>query len=429
MSGSMVRGAFLSLLRLFYPQVAVRGALPDGGAGCILVANHPNGLLDPLVVSVAVGRPVSFLAKSTLFSMPVLRGWLAAFEAIPVYRAKEADTSQNERTFALARARLAAGGCLALFPEGISHDEPRLAPLKTGAARIALGCAEGVRIVPVGIVYEAKEVFRTRASATVGAPLDVGPFLDEARSDERAAVQHLTERVAEALHDVMLEADDAELWSGFITVASWLVDDDDVGARDALARDLSHAWTELSRRDPDEANSIAEEARAFARSLEQLGVRDPLGLEQGGAVDPARGIGGVAALVPLAPIAMVGAVLGWLPYRAIRPLAVRLARGEVDVVGTYKLLLGIVVLPAWWVMQAVLIGVYLSWGVGLAALALAPLAGFVALRWDERLTARREVLRSAWLAATQAEVTAAVIARRRHLAERIARAMNPKKTP
>lgn len=429
MSGALVRGAFLGLLRLFYPQVAVRGAMPDGGAGCILVANHPNGLLDPLVVRVAVGRPVAFLAKSTLFTVPVLRGWLAAFDGIPVYRAKEGDTAQNERTFTLARARLDAGAWVALFPEGISHDAPRLAPLKTGVARIALGCEGPVRIVPVGIVYEAKETFRSRASATLGAPIDVAPFRAQASTDERAAVQALTERVADGLHAVMLEADDAELWNGFVTVASWLVDDADVGARDARARELAHAWKALSARDPAEAHAIADEARAFARSLEQLGVRDPLGLAEGRVVDPLRGAGRLLPLVPLAPLALLGALLGWAPYRIIRPVSERLAKGEIDVVGTYKLLLGVVVLPAWWLAQSLLIAWLVAWPAGLAALALAPLTGYVALRWDERLTARRDLLRTGWLAATQADVTRALTARRAALADRIARATLTASTP
>ena len=418
-----MRGGFLGLLRLFYPEVSVRGAAPSGDAPCVLVANHPNGLLDPLVVRVAVRRPVAFLAKSTLFSLPVLRGWLGAFDAIPVYRAKEADTAQNERTFAVARERLAAGIWLALFPEGISHDGSRLAPLKTGAARIALSFEGALRVVPVGIVYESKEVFRSRASVTVGAAIDVAPFRAMATTDERAAVLALTERIAEGLRAVVLEADDEELWNGFVTVASWLVGDEDVGARDAKARALARAWGALRARDPAEADALAEEARSFARALSQLGVTDPLDLEHAGRANLPRVAGSLVGLALTAPLALLGALLGWLPYRAIRPLAARLAKGEVDVVGTYKLFLGMALLPLWWLAQAVALGAWLRGPVGVAAMILGPLAGFVALRWDERFAARREVLRGRWLLSTQGQRTDALRVGRRALAERIDRAV------
>ena len=68
---------------------------------------------------------------------------------------------------------LASGAAVALFPEGISHSEPSLAPLKTGAARIALGAAPraggAFPIVPIGLVFRAKEIFRSEAHASVGA--------------------------------------------------------------------------------------------------------------------------------------------------------------------------------------------------------------------------------------------------------------------
>jgi hypothetical protein len=113
----------------------------------------------------------------------------------------------------------------------------------------------------------------------------------------------------------------------------------------------------------------------------------------------------------------------------IRPLSERLAKGEIDVVGTYKLLLGVVVLPAWWLAQSLIIAHLVAWPAGLAAFALAPLTGYVALRWDERLTARQDLLRAGWLAATQGDVARALTARRAALAERIARATLTASTP
>lgn len=62
----------------------------------LLVANHPNSLLDPMLVAAAARRPVRFLAKAPLFTDKRV-GWLMrAVGAIPVYRRSD-DPAQMER--------------------------------------------------------------------------------------------------------------------------------------------------------------------------------------------------------------------------------------------------------------------------------------------------------------------------------------------
>ena len=117
-----------------------------------------------------------------------------AFGSIPIYRAHESGRAatrplcvSNDDSFARCRAELASGGALALFPEGVSHSDPQLRPLKTGAARIALSAeAEhdgklGITVVPVGLYYERKTMFRSSVLLAVGAPLAVTPLLADYR--------------------------------------------------------------------------------------------------------------------------------------------------------------------------------------------------------------------------------------------------------
>ena len=156
----LVRWLAEALVRLYYPARAVEGAerIPTG-APLVFVLNHPNGLLDPLLLRISLGIPARFLAKSTLFGNPLGRLAMDAFDTIPIYRAHEAkdakknetkdgkpgDPSRNEESFARCRAVLASAGALALFPEGTSHSDSQLRPLKTGAARIALSAAARAR--------------------------------------------------------------------------------------------------------------------------------------------------------------------------------------------------------------------------------------------------------------------------------------------
>src|SRR4029077_1060377 len=100
--------------------------------------------------------------------MPIIGFFCRAFEAIPVYRRQDAgsDPSQKPEAFETARAVLARGGAIGIFPEGTSHSDPQLRPLKTGAARIALGAAAALGdvsplvIVPPGLYYRGEGPFR-----------------------------------------------------------------------------------------------------------------------------------------------------------------------------------------------------------------------------------------------------------------------------
>src|SRR5262249_15575856 len=112
--------------------------------------------------------------------------------------------SRNQETFTRCHEELARGGAVALFPEGISHDQPTLQPLRTGAARIALGAsAVPVVIVPIGLTFEDKRLFRSRLLVCAGEPIAVG----EARADDPEAVRALTEAIDAGLRAVTLNTD------------------------------------------------------------------------------------------------------------------------------------------------------------------------------------------------------------------------------
>ncbi|MDQ3805081.1 MAG: lysophospholipid acyltransferase family protein, partial [Acidobacteriota bacterium] len=183
----MLRRAVIAVLRfalrVFFRRVEVVGLerVPRRGA-LLFVLNHPNGLVDPVFLLCFAPRRVSFLAKSPLFKTPVVGFFVRRMEAIPVYRPGDegADTARNRETFERSHALLRRGGTIAICPEGKSHSEPSLQPLKTGAARIALGAAStgaplDLKIVPAGLYYPAKSTFRSGALLYFGEPVAVAP--------------------------------------------------------------------------------------------------------------------------------------------------------------------------------------------------------------------------------------------------------------
>jgi 1-acyl-sn-glycerol-3-phosphate acyltransferase len=447
---AFVRWLVEALVRLYYPVRLVEGAerIPRDRP-VVFLLNHPNGLLDPMVLRVATGRATRFLAKSTLFGNPFGRLAMRAFGSIPVYRAHEAgargkDASRNDESFARCREALARGEALALFPEGTSHSDPQLRPLKTGAARIALSAERevadaggrlGAVIVPVGLFYERKAAFRSRVLLDVGEPLEAAPLLPGYRADERAAVDALTDEIKARLDAVVLQAETRELLAGIARVARWTSDkrapkaDDSGRNADATALAADHryalelraAYERLRERDPARLESVAAEARAYARTLRHLGVRNPWGLEIE-LIAPRQVLAALAKVALALPLALAGAVLGWLPYRFAGWLAPRITHDE-DILGTVKLLAGATLLFVAWAAEAIAVG--LRFGpILIAPVFLGAIgAGYVALRFEELARDTTEALRHLWLRAFHFDTARRLGERRRALAEAVASAL------
>ncbi|MBI4532100.1 MAG: 1-acyl-sn-glycerol-3-phosphate acyltransferase, partial [Candidatus Latescibacteria bacterium] len=105
----------------------------------LLVANHPNMLVDILLIGIFTGRMVHFLAKSGLFTTRLTNWFIRSLGGTPVYRMQDAPEKvvRNQGMLKEVEEILNRGGCVAIFPDGGSHPAGSVHELKTGAARIA----------------------------------------------------------------------------------------------------------------------------------------------------------------------------------------------------------------------------------------------------------------------------------------------------
>ena len=359
--------------RIWFRSLRQEGPpLPAGP--CLVLLNHPNGLLDPLAAAALLDRRMGWLAKATLWRIAPLRPFLAAFRAIPVTRPKDggATPASIQQCFRKVHEVLAQGGSVALFPEGVSHTGADLAPLKTGAARIALSYPGPLSIIPAGLVYGDRATFRHSALLRLGEPI---AWEDLAvRGAEPAAVGELTDRIRVALLPLTLHDSNVRCLALAQEVA-WLLAEDP-GSRGNLEGLRNRVRTLVPRLASLSAEDLtALEARVHAAQavLRTKGLRpDQVGHPYPGA-EVRQWLPGALLRLTTAALLSPAVLLAWPAYRLIGWAAGHFTE-EGDQVATLKLLGGLLLFPVWAVILAILGGLRWGWGAAL----LPPLALLIA---------------------------------------------------
>jgi glycerol-3-phosphate O-acyltransferase / dihydroxyacetone phosphate acyltransferase len=400
----MIRRLILALvkvaLRIYFQRIEVTGRehVPLNQP-VIFVLNHPNALVDPVFLFCLAPRRVSFLAKAPLFRMPVIGYLVKALDSLPVYRQQDegADTRKNQETFVAARKLLASGGTIGICPEGVSHDEPGLKPIKTGAARIALaavstGEVSDLQIVPAGLYYTCKTTFRSSALLYFGNPLPVDPVeLDPDGNPPREAVRELSNRTEKALREVILDAHQEE---ALLTIAraerifSSASDDNDDSLKDELRlqQRFIKAYSVLQDQQPERLRKLEVRMLRFEEELNQAGIdTDEL--------SPPTSTTSVFLtilkrsllfLLMLGPAAL-GTVAHYPAYRLGGYLATKFSADSEDVISTIKIISAMLLFPLTWLILAVVGYAVFGWWATALALLVIPVCGYLAIVFFEQL--------------------------------------------
>jgi 1-acyl-sn-glycerol-3-phosphate acyltransferase len=138
-------------LRVYYKEVTVSGLekFPVNNP-VMTVSNHPTGLMDVFLVLYHIKKQIKFTAAGSLFKDKLQATFLTSAGAIPLYRQKDTpdEMDKNVDSFENCFQELETGGAIGFYPEGTSHPEPWVNPIKTGAARIALQQFSQTRCFP-----------------------------------------------------------------------------------------------------------------------------------------------------------------------------------------------------------------------------------------------------------------------------------------
>lgn len=179
--------------------------LENDGGGIIVVTNHISWF-DPLAIALALwnnDRPPRFLAKESVFRVPIMGAIITSAGQIKVYR-ESAEAVDAVRD---AIAAVSAGQCVVVYPEGTITRDAELWPMagKTGAARIAL--ATGRPVIPVAmwgpqaVMRPYRKEFRILPRKTmrisVGDPVDLSDFTGKEMDAD--TLHEATNRIMDAL--------------------------------------------------------------------------------------------------------------------------------------------------------------------------------------------------------------------------------------
>jgi 1-acyl-sn-glycerol-3-phosphate acyltransferase len=210
----------------YLARIEIEGAekLPREGA-YIVAPNHMTNL-DPLIVAVAVwrlGRAPRFLAKESLFKVPVLGAALRATGMVPVSRTSSSAAARE--SIRSAEALVEHGRGVIVYPEGSLTRDPALWPMrgKTGAVRLAL--AGGIPLIPLAH-WGVQEIMprygklrlwppRKRVRIVFGDPIDVSSYDEHANGPTSLAngTALVMDRVTDLLAGLRGEQPPAERWN------------------------------------------------------------------------------------------------------------------------------------------------------------------------------------------------------------------------
>ncbi|MBL4849053.1 MAG: 1-acyl-sn-glycerol-3-phosphate acyltransferase [Planctomycetes bacterium] len=411
---------FRALIRhslwVFYRRIEIEGLedVPTEGP-LLLAANHPNTMMDALLVAMSLDRQVGFVGKATLFKNPLVGAFFRYMGGIPIARKQdgpvEGGAAQNQNVLEACEISVAAGNAILIFPEGISQEQPRLQPLKTGLARIALGAERRnpgqVTVVPTALVYDDHETFRSSARVRYLAPIQVAPFLALGKDDPDsfAPARALTAALDEALKEEVVHVEDSQN-DPLVAAIDDLVGKDrttrtQAGGRLAVTPIVAKAVNHFVEHEPERVAVVAGQLERYQAALSAAGVDDDAVRKR------ARHSNALRAIVfwLASPIALWGVINHFVLYQLPR-IFLRLVRLDPLYNASAKLLIGLMGLVATYSVQGFLVYEALSrplasqleallpgstpLGLTIVYLVTLPICGMAALVWLEAWGSRRK---------------------------------------
>ena len=418
----------------FFKHVDVRHSERVPAHGPVLLCiNHPNNLIDSLLIGAVLTRKVHYLATAALFRNALMARFLAACGAIAVYR-KQDDPDKMDKNAGSFRAcfeALARGRVIGIYPEGTTHAETRVQRIKTGAARIALqyeaqragAPGDPLALIPVGLTFDARKSFRGHVRVAFGEPIAVTPYLFAYHEDPIQAVNALTSAIQWAMEAEVLHVEGAdrvelvraveELYRS--ALVRELEEERGLSARAIdplrISRSIADAVAYFEAREPERVQRLRREVERYRALLAAYRMRDQAVRTRLERKQVGRRVRRSWHASLGLPVFVYGAAVNAPAYVLPRMLARRIASKETDY-ATTRLLASVVAFPLFWGLEISI--VWRLAGAGWAAVFAAslPLTGLLAYRYLGGVRRLRSQVRFGLLALSRRQAASRLLATR-----------------
>ncbi len=401
----------ITAIKTFFNKISAEhdDTIPRGEP-VIFTSNHPNTMMDPIIIEYTCKRKLYFFAKSTLFDNPIAGWFLKQMQLVPVFRRQDDATlmHRNEETFTKGYEILKQRKAFLIFPEGISTGERILSEVKTGAARIGFGAEAGqnwnlgVKIVPVGLNYSKAFKFRSDVLARFGKPIILSEFRSLYEKDNMEAVYQVTAQIETALSKLTINLKDLEtqeIVEALETIYKQeLAVDLGLEIKDkaddfSVTKGLINAVEWYFEHDPDRVDIFKERLSKYLRLLERLHIKDEF-------LDPSTGstsfwarFKALSYLIILFPVYLYGLINNVIPYKFPRWYASRFVKYKAEI-APWKMVIGFAVFLIYYPIEIIIfasITKSVIWTI-IYTLSLIPSGNFV-LKYIHRVRDYRQHLR------------------------------------
>lgn len=209
-------------LFFYYKKIIVKGLenIPKNKA-VMFISNHPNALIDPLLIATTNKRSTHYLTQAGVFSNNIVKKLLYSFHMIPVYRMRDGykTVSENEKIFQYCYRLLKKKKCILIFAEGSHNMQRRVRPFRKGFVRIVFGAMDKfndleIDVIPVGVNYTSVTKYASKVSICYGKPIAVKPFWEI--TDRNKAINKLKEDAFDQLKLVTNHVEDLDNYDKII---------------------------------------------------------------------------------------------------------------------------------------------------------------------------------------------------------------------
>lgn len=210
----------VSGVNLFFDRVGLVGweNIPKDKP-VILVANHQNAMMDPVVCCVFISQQLHWLTRADLFKNPRVNKILRSINMLPVYRERDKVENLidvNQAIFEEVYDRLKLNAIVCVFPEGTHRGKKQLHVLKKGVVRMAGGAltagVKDVQILPLGLDYEDYYNYRKSLTIVIGKPIPLEQYREGFNADPGRTQNTLLQEIRHALDAVMIDIQDDHMY-------------------------------------------------------------------------------------------------------------------------------------------------------------------------------------------------------------------------